>query len=136
MTRLDRGNGHSEATRRAKVSAAYSARVRAVAEAVPGVGLVDLWQAVMDRAAVAEPDFRSPGAAADGAAGPWLGDPELGLQGGLDELLPDGLHMSGEAYRVFYEVVAPLIGQEWEGLEDEDRQGFVFPDWKVMNPPK
>lgn len=60
-----------------------------------------------------------------------LGDPETGERGHLESLLPDGLHLSAEAYRVFYDVVKPHLGQEWEGTKDEERVGYVLPDWRV-----
>jgi lysophospholipase L1-like esterase len=126
VTKLDLDYGHPEAQRHSKISANYSEKVREIAKEVPGVVLVDLWQAIMDEAITTAPEFK--------AGGPWLGDPECGLQGGLAELLPDGLHMNGSAYKVFYKTVLPHIGQEWEGLADEDRSGYVLPDWRVLNP--
>ena len=91
-------------------------------------------------AAAADPEisaapggFRRPDGGVRG--GPWLGDPACGMRGGLAHLLPDGLHMSGDAYRVFFEALVPFVGAEWKGIAPEDRRGYVFPDWSVINPP-
>ena len=127
VTKLDKEEGHISAIRTFDISASYSEKAREVARENPSVILVDLWQAIMDKAiAMAPNDYQ--------AGGPWLGSPENGKQGGLHQLLPDGLHMSGDAYRVLYEQVKPHIGQEWLSLPD--RSGYLFPDWRVMNPLK
>ncbi|KAK1781568.1 SGNH hydrolase-type esterase domain-containing protein [Copromyces sp. CBS 386.78] len=104
------------------VSASYSEAVRQVA-AENSVGLIDLWKALMYLAISKTPGF-------DSSKGN-LGDPETGERGHLESLLPDGLHLSAEAFRVFYDVVKPHLGQEWEGTNDEERVGYVLPDWKV-----
>ncbi|KAH7162453.1 SGNH hydrolase-type esterase domain-containing protein [Dactylonectria estremocensis] len=118
--------GHSQATRTSAISASYSEVAREVAKENPGVVLIDLWKAIMDKAIkMAAPGDYTPG-------GPWLGSPESGKQGGLDELLPDGLHMSGKAYEVFYDTIVPHIGQEWQALEDDDRAGYLLPDWRDL----
>lgn len=127
LSQLDVQGGHPEATRRVTVTAAYAEKAREVAREHPGVELIDLWQALMDKAISMAPGDYQPG-------GPWLGSPENGKQGGLDALLPDGLHMSGAAYSVFYETVLPHIGQEWAQLPEGDRTGYLFPDWRVLNP--
>ncbi|OLN93948.1 Isoamyl acetate-hydrolyzing esterase 1-like protein [Colletotrichum chlorophyti] len=127
ITKLDLAWGHPQATRTSKISAEYTQAARDVAAEVPGVTLIDLWQALMDHAVSNTPGFK--------VGGPLLGTPELGEQGGLADLLPDGLHMSGEAYKVFYQAVWPHIGQEWANLAEDDRSGYVFPDWRDLNPP-
>ncbi|KAK3952719.1 SGNH hydrolase-type esterase domain-containing protein [Pseudoneurospora amorphoporcata] len=104
------------------VSASYSEAVRQVA-AENSVGLIDLWKALMYLAISKTPGF-------DSSKGN-LGDPETGERGHLESLLPDGLHLSAEAFRVFYDVVKPHLGQEWECTNDEERVGYVLPDWKV-----
>jgi lysophospholipase L1-like esterase len=97
---------------------------REVARENTDVVLIDLWQALMDKAIEMTPDEYESG-------GPWLGSPENGKSGGLDILLPDGLHMSGEGYRVFFETIRPHIGTEWAGLEHE--AGYVYPTWRELN---
>ncbi|KXX74323.1 Isoamyl acetate-hydrolyzing esterase 1, partial [Madurella mycetomatis] len=119
---LDLANGHPASTRQAKVSAAYSETVRQVAAENPGVTLVDLWKALMDTAIKKTPGFNP--------EGPALGDPESGMRGYLEHLLPDGLHMSSESYRVFYEIVRGHIGGEWSGTPDEDQIAYVLPYWR------
>ncbi|KIL84160.1 hypothetical protein FAVG1_12588 [Fusarium avenaceum] len=118
-------NGHKGAVRTFTITAAYAEVARQVARENPEVVLVDLWQAQMDKAVSLTPGDYTPG-------GPFLGDPENGKQGGLDDLLHDGLHMSGLGYQVFYETLKPLIGKEWHGLPDDDRRGFVIPDWREL----
>jgi hypothetical protein len=62
--------------------------------------------------------------------GPPLGDPEGGVRGYLEHLVPDGLHLSAEGYRIFYDLVSPHLGAEWAGTPDEDRVGYALPDWR------
>ncbi|KAL2145989.1 hypothetical protein VTI28DRAFT_5646 [Corynascus sepedonium] len=122
VTVLDRANGHPAAARQTKISAAYSEAVRQVAAEHSGVTLIDLHKALMDRAIQMTPGFDP--------KGPALGDPEGGVRGYLEHLLPDGLHLSTESYRIFYDLVRPHIGSEWAGTKDEDRVGYVLPDWR------
>ncbi|KAI1376678.1 SGNH hydrolase [Hypoxylon crocopeplum] len=118
ITALDLGWGHPQATRQAAVSAAYSETARKVAAEIPGVVLIDLQKALMDKAISLTTDLD--------VSGPSLGYPG-GKRGALEQLLPDGLHMSGEAYKVFFDIVQPHIGPFPEGQA-------VFPDWRVLNP--
>lgn len=129
LASLDKSWGHQGPTRTSAITASYAEKAREVARENPGVIIVDLWQAIMDKAISMAPDDYQPN-------GPWLGSPENGKQGGLATLLPDGLHMNGEAYKVFYEAVLPHIGQQWAGLADDDKRDYVFPDWRELNPPK
>ncbi|KAM4060182.1 GDSL-like lipase/Acylhydrolase family protein [Hirsutella rhossiliensis] len=126
LERLDTADGHASAIRSFATSALYSEKAREVAGENAGVILIDLWQALMDAAIAMAPGDYQPG-------GPWLGSPENGKAGGLDHLLPDGLHMSGDAYRVLYEQVRPHIGEEWTNLPGRDRTGYLFPDWLELN---
>jgi lysophospholipase L1-like esterase len=124
ITKLDLAWGHAAATRQAKISASYSEAVRKVA-AENKAQLVDLWKGLMDAAIAKTPGFvAQPG-------GPTLGDPECGERGYLEQLLPDGLHMSGEAYNIFFDLVCPLVGQEWAESTDENRIGYILPDWRT-----
>lgn len=122
VTALDLASGHPSAMRHTKNSAAYSAVVREVA-AEQGVTLIDLCKAIMDAAIAKTPDF-------DPTTG-VLGDPETGVRGYLEHLLPDGLHLSSEAYRIFYDLVRPHVGSEWAGTDDALKVGFVLPEWRV-----
>ncbi|KAK8932936.1 hypothetical protein H634G_07232 [Metarhizium anisopliae BRIP 53293] len=129
LTKLG-GNDHAPAARLSAVTASYAEKAREVASENPNVSSVDLWKAIMDKAiSMAAPNDYIQG-------GHLLGSPENGKQGGLDSLLPDGIHMSGEAYRVFYDELKDLIGEEWANLAADDRSGYVFPDWRVLNPLK
>jgi lysophospholipase L1-like esterase len=122
--KLDIAAGNPSSIRLSSISASYSEKVREVARENPEVVLVDLWQALMDKAISMTPNDFQPG-------GPWLGSPENGKSGGLDELLPDGLHMSGEAYRIFYETIRPLALKQF--LDAPVGEGFVYPTWKQVN---
>ncbi|KAI1164258.1 SGNH hydrolase [Nemania serpens] len=115
---IDLEHGHKESVRKASVSAQYSEVVRQVAAEVPGVVLVDLQKALMEKAISLTPDYDP--------SGPPLGYPEGGKRGALEQLLPDGLHISGEGYRVLFDIVKPHIT-----LPDDY---YVYPDWRIMNP--
>lgn len=123
---LDIEQGHASAIRSSAVSTAYAEKAREVARENPGVVLIDLWQAIMGEAISMSPGDYQPG-------GPLLGSPENGKAGGLDKLLPDGLHMGGDGYRVFFDTIKAHIGQE---IDPENRADYVLPDWRVVNPPK
>ncbi|KAI3337459.1 SGNH hydrolase [Xylariaceae sp. AK1471] len=117
--KTDLGYGHKEVCRKAAVSAQYSETARQVAAEVPDVVLVDLQKALMEKAISMTPDYDP--------SGPPLGYPEGGKRGALEQLLPDGLHMSGEAYRVLFDIVKPHITLPPDNY-------YVFPDWRIMNP--
>ncbi|KAI0011791.1 SGNH hydrolase [Xylariaceae sp. FL0662B] len=118
ITERDLAAGHPQATRQAAISAAYSETARKVAAEIPGVVLIDLQKAIMDKAIAMTTDWD--------ASGPPLGY-HGGKRGALEQLLPDGLHMSGLSYKVLFEFVKPHIGP----FQDRD---MVFPGWRVMNP--
>ena len=56
-------------------------------------------------------------------AGLPLGYGDGAKRGALEQLLPDGLHLSGGAYRVFFDIVKDHISLP------EDY--FVYPDWRI-----
>lgn len=118
----DRAWGHPQATREAAVSARYSEAARQLAARLPGVVCVDLQAALLARAAELTPGYDA------AAAGPPLGYPG-GQRGALEQLLPDGLHMSGESYRVLFELVKEHIGPFPAAPE-----GWPLPSWIVLNP--
>lgn len=122
----DAQGGWPHQTRFSALSAEYSQIVREVAaeNEDAGVVLIDLWKAIMDHAEATTPGF-TPG-------GPRLGTFDYGQRGALERLLPDGLHMSGEAYEVFFNAVKPHVGAEWADLPSDDRTGWVLPDWKTF----
>ncbi|UKZ88296.1 uncharacterized protein TrAFT101_004058 [Trichoderma asperellum] len=123
---VDVAYGHPSAVRSSAMSASYADKAREVARENPGVVLIDLWQAIMGEAISMSPEDYQPG-------GPWLGSPENGKQGGLDKLLPDGLHMGGLGYRVFFDEVKAHIGQD---INPDDRTDYIVPDWRTVTPPK
>ncbi|KAL6823908.1 SGNH hydrolase [Trichoderma camerunense] len=126
LKELDMAQGHAQAIRSSAVSASYAEKAREVARENPGVVLIDLWQAIMGEAISMAPGDYQPG-------GPWLGSPENGKQGGLTTLLPDGLHMGGEGYKVFFDEIKAHIGQD---IVPDERGDYVLPDWRVVSPPK
>jgi lysophospholipase L1-like esterase len=117
---LDMEKGFQSAKRQAKISAEYAEAARTVAGEVHGVVLIDLWAALMDAALSKTPGF-------DASSG-MLGDPATGERGYLEHLLPDGLHLSGEAYQIFFDAVAPHIEPRAPNLSLD---GYIFPEWRV-----
>lgn len=87
-----------------------------MAAEVPGVVLVDLQKALMEKAIAMTPDYDP--------SGPPLGYLDGGKRGALEQLLPDGLHMNGDAYKVLFDIVIPHIT-----LPPDDY--YVFPDWRI-----
>lgn len=103
-------------------SASYSQAARAVAAEIPGVTLVDLQKALMDVAVANTPGWD---AAKEEHA---LGSVESGRRGHLEKLLSDGLHLSGEAYRVLWGLVEGEIpGNDTFG----EKQNYVHPAWET-----
>lgn len=86
---------------------------------MPGTVLIDLQKALMDLAIEKTPGW-------DGSKKEELGSLESGERGYLPNLLPDGLHLSGEAYRVFWGLVSKEIDVPEEGAAD-----YVWPEWRV-----
>lgn len=117
--KLDIEAGFPQSTRETKISAQYSEAARQVAKEVEGVVLVDLWKELMDVAIAKTPGF-------DASTG-TLGDPETGKRGYLEQLLKDGLHMTGEAYEIFYKAVEKHIEPQHPNLSQE---GWIYPDWR------
>lgn len=118
---VNKEEGFPCSIRQAAVSREYSERVRIVAEKHDNVVLLDLYKAVMDEAIKKSPDDYTPG-------GPMLGTPENGKSGYFKVLLPDGLHLSGTAYRLFHDLVQPYIGDGWTDYP------YVLPDWADFKP--
>lgn len=100
-------------------SAAYSQAARDVAASVPGAKVVDLQRALLDVAAAGTPGWD--------ATQPPLGSAEGGRRGYLERLLPDGLHLSGEAYRVLWGLVEAEIEPRFPSA---DVEGYVYPEWR------
>ncbi|KAL5598868.1 hypothetical protein BROUX41_003811 [Berkeleyomyces rouxiae] len=123
---VDVADGHPCSVRRATTSAAYSQVVREVASEMPGVFLVDLWKGIMDKALEMMGDADTAGLAI-GAENGWLGDPRCGRRGGLEVLLPDGLHMNGDAYRVLFGLLKSHLPEP-----DEGRGDYVYPPWRAL----
>lgn len=124
---------HGRAVRQQARSAAYSQAAREVAAelgeqaaaAAKGSGFsvvcVDLAKALMDHAVANTPgwDASQPPLGSAAEAG--------GRRGYLEQLLPDGLHMSGEAYRVLWGLVEAEIQPRFP---NENTEGYVWPGWR------
>lgn len=118
---VDRQNCQPHQSRHSQISASYSEAARRVAHETPGVVLVDLWKAVMDVAITKTPGF-------DASSGGLLGSHQSGQRGHLERLLPDGLHLSGESYKIFFDALVPHIKPRHPALTTE---GYVLPEWRV-----
>lgn len=118
---------YSQAAREvaAEAAASTAAKAPAGAGAGPGTGpvvvCVDLAKALMDHAVANTTGWD--------ASQPPLGSPAggAGRRGHLERLLPDGLHMSGEAYRVLWGLVEAEIEPRFPNA---DTQGYVWPGWR------
>lgn len=126
---------HGRAVREQARSATYSQAAREVAaelgaaaakkkeagEAKGSVVCVDLAKALMDHAVANTPgwDASQPPLGSSAAAG--------GRRGYLENLLPDGLHMSGEAYRVLWRLIEAEIEPRFP---NENTEGYVWPGWR------
>ena len=58
--------------------------------------------------------------------GPLLGSNEAGDSQALRTMLSDGLHFTGQGYRVFWEVVKKEVGKAWES-EPWDNPHWIWP---------
>ncbi|PSR93959.1 SGNH hydrolase-type esterase domain-containing protein [Coniella lustricola] len=101
-------------------SARYSQAAREVAAAVPGTVLIDLQQALMDTAIANTQGW-------DASQKSALGSLESGRRGYLEQLLPDGLHLSGEAYQVLWGLVQPELEPQFP---NQGTEGYVYPEWR------
>ncbi|KIH90659.1 hypothetical protein SPBR_00952 [Sporothrix brasiliensis 5110] len=107
-------------SRQALVSAKYSEAARRVAQSVPNTAIVDLNKALMDLAIARTAGFDPKGSVV-------LGDEAGGQRGYLANLLSDGLHLSGEGYRVFFEELRPHIDPP---NSRETVEGWIYPEWR------
>ncbi|KUJ23843.1 SGNH hydrolase [Mollisia scopiformis] len=129
ITELDLACGWESGTRTSENTATYAQVVRDIASAADEkVVLVDLFASLMENAISMTPDWK--------AEHGILGSVKSGMRGWLEKLLPDGLHMSGEAYKVFSKLVVEEIGREWrdekKAGENYEPPSWVFPSyWKA-----
>ncbi|EPE07268.1 gdsl lipase acylhydrolase family protein [Ophiostoma piceae UAMH 11346] len=107
-------------SRLARVSAEYSKAAREVGESVPGVQVVDLHKSLTDLAVARTPGY-------DPKSGIPLGDKES-KRGYLANLLTDGLHLSGEGYRVLWEELKPHLAPP---STDDESGGWAYPSWRL-----
>jgi lysophospholipase L1-like esterase len=123
LDELDRAKGHREAIRKSSISATYAQVARDVAGGVPNVILIDLEKAMLGVAVSKTPNFDS--------NGPRLGDLAGGQRGYLEHLLPDGLHLGGESYRILWDLVKPHITPGWDSMAELERyKQYGLPDWR------
>lgn len=86
-----------------------------------GTVLIDLHKALMEVAVAKTPGW-------DVTKSKVLGSPGSGQRGYLEKLLPDGLHLSGEAYQVLWELVKGEFEIPWPG---EGTAGYSYPEWRT-----
>ncbi|CAK7563325.1 MAG: hypothetical protein SEPTF4163_001192 [Sporothrix epigloea] len=110
--------GQTTTSRQALVSAKYSEAARRVTESVPGAVLVDLHKALMDLAISRTVGYNP-------ESGVVLGDEAGGQRGYLANLLSDGLHLSGEGYRVLFDELRP----HFDLPNVDSTEGWALPDW-------
>ncbi|KXJ94731.1 SGNH hydrolase-type esterase domain-containing protein [Microdochium bolleyi] len=117
----DFANGNGEVTRYARLSAKFSQTVRDVASKAQSEGrdvrLLDLQKDIMSEALRLTPTQ---------ADAPLLGYPG-GDRGALQTLLPDGLHMNTDSYKILYGLIENNM-EPWP----EYPKGFVYPDWWTL----
>ena len=113
---FDSEKGHSAVTRHQEVTAQYAEAVREIAKEYEhrNVVLLDLWEALMKEARLGL-------------------SPKIDKQAEMDaedkrlrRLLVDGLHLTGTGYKIFLDMLLPLVGTEWTS-EDPDNLSWVFP---------
>lgn len=94
-------------TRYQHVTAQYATAVREIAEEFKdqNVILIDLWTALMNEAIKLTPNYVKDER--------LLGSREKEECEGLRSLLVDGLHLTGEGYRVLLREVLPHVGVSW-----------------------
>ncbi|CAK7238741.1 MAG: hypothetical protein STHCBS139747_000159 [Sporothrix thermara] len=114
-------SGRTTTSRQALVTAKYAEAARRVAQSVPDATVVDLHKALMDLAI-------SRTAGYDPKSGLVLGDEAGGQRGYLSKLLTDGLHLSGEGYRVLFEELRPHIDPP---NPRQTMEGWALPEWRL-----
>ncbi|PQE08197.1 GDSL Lipase Acylhydrolase family protein [Rutstroemia sp. NJR-2017a WRK4] len=121
----DQAKGYGSLTRLQEHTAKYSAAARDIALEFKDrrVSLVDLWQAIMQKVV-----HSNPGATTDIYK---RGTKDSGDDRIMRSLLTDGLHLSGEGYRIFWEEVRPLVGKQWS-QEPLDAPSWVFPHHRQL----
>jgi lysophospholipase L1-like esterase len=112
---FDSKKGYSAVTRHQKVTAHYAEVVRELAKENEHkkVVLIDLWEALMKESRQRLPPTND-------------GKSETNDDEGLRKLLVDGLHLTGAGYKIFLDMLLPLVGPEWT-TEDPDNPLWVFP---------
>ena len=120
LEQRDLEKGYSGVSRHQSFTAQYAEAVREVAAECNGqnIVLVDLWNAMLEEAKRLTPGFVDDGG--------FLGSRQKGDSEGLRRLLVDGLHFTGQGYKVFLEAVLPFVGRDWEN-EPMDNPSWIFP---------
>jgi lysophospholipase L1-like esterase len=115
----DREKGDS-LTRNQETTSKYADAVRRIAKEFQdqNVVLVDLWSALLNEAAKLSRDHDE--------SRFLLGSLERGDNEGLRALLVDGLHLTGEGYKIFLGEVLPHVGTSWPE-ENPMAPSWLFP---------
>ncbi|KAG8624717.1 hypothetical protein KVT40_007784 [Elsinoe batatas] len=115
----DQEKGYAESRRSAAQTATYAQAIRDIGQE-KSIPVVDLWTSFLNEA---------------GCSATWDGKSDLPgssalpVNDKLRELLSDGLHFTGQAYRVMFREVMKTINEQLPELNPE-RMQMVFPEWK------
>lgn len=108
--------------RYATVTAQYAQVVRDVGENARGnIVVLDLWNRIMDLAV--------PQGCSTASEEELPGARALGVNKCLANMLPDGLHLSVEGYRIFWDELMNTLEKKWPS-DGPEMQSYVFPPWR------
>ncbi|KAF2086451.1 SGNH hydrolase [Saccharata proteae CBS 121410] len=111
----DVAKGHNGCQRTAENTKKYANAARKAGEEL-GIPVLDLWTIFMTRAGWV-------------AGEPLPGCKDVPRNQFIDEILYDGLHMTGRAYAIIHEELASLIAEAYPEAVPE-KLPLVLPDWK------
>ncbi|KAM0172323.1 hypothetical protein ACHAPC_005847 [Botrytis cinerea] len=111
---------NSDEPRRVSWTREYRDAVKRVGEE-EGLGVVDIWSAIMGACGWKEGD--------DPAEMPGL--EENGIDKKLTKLLYDGLHFSGEAYKILFEEVTKFIAEKYPDQTPENIKKPIKMQWEI-----
>ncbi|KAH8591798.1 GDSL Lipase/Acylhydrolase family protein-like protein [Bisporella sp. PMI_857] len=117
----DKKKGFPEVSRRNDFTSQYATTVREIVAEVasPKLQLIDLWNALQNISAAASANDDDPQKFPRNQSG----DSEV-----LRNLLVDGLHLTGDGYKIFLGGILPLVGPTW-AQEPLEEPSWVFPYW-------
>lgn len=110
----DVSKGRSEIMRTAENTRQYAAKAIEVAEEV-GIPYVDVWSGIMNHLGWKNGE-------------PLIGSHDLPENAKMGEIFPDGLHLSGQGYKIVYEMVIQKIEQTYPELSASNMK-MAVPWW-------